>query len=60
MLENIRRKSLVKTYIDPIHRVHFEQGLARYRNHVEIDVCTQKLSKELQESLKQGGKNENS
>ena len=51
MLENLRRKSLVKTYIDPIHRVHFEQGLARYRNHVEIDVCTQKLSKELQESL---------
>ncbi len=51
MLENLRRKSLVKTYNDPIYQVHFEQGLARYRNHVEIDVCNQRLSKELQESL---------
>ena len=50
MLENLRRKSLVKTYNDPIHQVHFEQGLARYGNRVEIDLCTQRLSKELQES----------
>ena len=50
MLENLRRKSLVKTYIDPIHEMCFEQGLARYKNHVEIDVCNQKLYQELQES----------
>ena len=51
MLENLRRKSLVKTYHDPIHQVCFEQGLAKYGKHIEIDVCTQKLSKELQENL---------
>jgi len=45
MLENLRRKSLTKTYHDPIHQVHFESGLAKYENHAEIDVCTQKLSK---------------
>ncbi len=49
MLENLRRKSLVKTYNDHTHRVHFEQGLVRYGNQVEIDVCNQRLSKELQE-----------
>jgi len=45
MLENLRRKSLTKTYNDLKHQVHFESGLARYENHVEIDICTQKLSK---------------
>ncbi len=48
MLESLRRKSLVKTYNDPIHQVHFENGLARYGNLVEIDVCNQRLSKKLQ------------
>jgi len=45
MLENLRRKSLTKTYHDSIHQVYFEAGLARYENHIEIDVCTQRLSK---------------
>jgi len=45
MLENLRRKSLTKTYNDPIYQVHFESGLAKYENHIEIDVCTQRLSK---------------
>jgi len=45
MLENLRRKSLAKVYNDPIYQVHFESGLAKYENHIEIDVCTQKLSK---------------
>ncbi len=48
MLENLRRKSLVKTYHDPIHKIYFEQGLARYGDLVEIDLCTQRLSKKLQ------------
>jgi len=48
MLENLRRKSLSKTYND--HQVHFESGLAKYENHAEIDVCIQKLSKNLQQS----------
>ncbi len=48
MLENLRRKSLVQTYNDPRYQVHFEQGVAKYGNHVEIDVCSQKLHKELQ------------
>jgi len=43
MLENLRRKSLTKTYND--RQVHFESGLAKYENYAEIDVCTQKLSK---------------
>jgi len=50
MLENLRRKSLTKTYHDPIHQVHFESGLAKYGSSAEIDVCTQKLSKKLQKS----------
>jgi len=50
MLENLRRKSLTKTYHDPIHQVHFESSLARYENHAEIDICTQRLSKDLQKS----------
>jgi len=45
MLENLRRKSLTKTYHDSIHQVYFESGLARYENHIETDVCTQRLSK---------------
>ncbi len=48
MLENLRKKSLVKTYNDPTHQVHFEQGVVRYGSYVEIDVCTQRLSKKLQ------------
>jgi len=50
MLENLRRKSLTKTYNDLTHQVHFESGLARYENHAEIDICTQRLSKDLQNS----------
>jgi len=49
MLENLRRKSLTKTYNDPIHQVHFESGLARYENHLSTYQCInqykQKLSK---------------
>jgi len=45
MLENLRRKSLTKIYNDPIYQVYFESGLARYENHAEIDICTQRLSK---------------
>jgi len=48
MLENLRRKSLTKTYNDPTHQVHFEQGLARYEFNAEIGVCIQKLSKDLE------------
>lgn len=84
MLENLRRKSLVKSYNGfrsefcqgltryedlvntektlgnlgwsspafktPTYQILFEQGLARYGDVIEKDVCTQKLSKKLQES----------
>jgi len=49
MLENLRRKSTSKTYNDPIHQVHFEQGLARYESFIELGVCDQRLSKALQD-----------
>jgi len=45
MLENLRRKSLAKTYHDPIHQVHFESGLAKYDSSTEIDVCTPRIAK---------------
>jgi len=46
MLENLRRKSLTKTYHDPIHQVHFELGYARYENHLSIEQYKQRFSKE--------------
>jgi len=46
MLENLRRKSLTKTYHDPRHRVAFELGYARYENHLSIDQYKQRFSKE--------------
>ena len=49
MLENLRRKSLTKTYHDPTHQIHFESGLARYENHLSTYQCInqykQKISK---------------
>ncbi len=44
MLENLRRKSLVKTYIDPTHLVRFEQGHAVYLDSFSIAQHKQKLS----------------
>ena len=49
MLENLRRKSLVKTYIDPIHLVRFEQGHAIYLESCSIAQHKQRLSKKKQE-----------
>jgi len=50
MLENLRRKSLTKTYHDPIHQVHFELGFAHYENHLSTYQCInqykQRFSKE--------------
>jgi len=49
MLENLRRKSLTKTYHDPIHQIHFELGCAHCENPLSIYQCInpykQKLSK---------------
>ncbi len=45
MLENLRRKSLVKTYIDPTHLVRFEQGHAIYWDSFSIAQHKQILSK---------------
>jgi len=45
MLENLRRKSLTKTYNDPIHQVAFELGYARYENHLSIEQYKQRFSK---------------
>jgi len=39
MLENLRRKSLTKTYNDLTHQVHFELGYAHYENHLSIHQC---------------------
>ena len=44
MLENLRRKSLVKTYIDPIHLTKFEQGHAIYLDSFSIVQHKQRLS----------------
>ena len=49
MLENLRRKSLVKTYIDPTYQVHFEQGHVAYLDSFSIEQYRQRLSKENQE-----------
>ena len=45
MLENLRRKSLVKTYKDPIYLVRFEQGHAIYLDSFSIAQHKQILSK---------------
>jgi len=45
MLENLRRKSLTKTYIDPRHQVSFELGYAHYENHLSIEQYKQRVSK---------------
>ncbi len=44
MFENLRRKSLVKTYIDPIHLTKFEQGHAIYLDSFSIVQHKQRLS----------------
>ena len=49
MLENLRRKSLVKTYIDPTHLVRFEQGHAIYWDSFRSEQYRQRFSKENQE-----------
>ena len=49
MLENLRRKSLVKTYNDPTHLVRFEQGHAIYLDLFSFAQHKQRLSKENQE-----------
>ena len=49
MLENLRRKSLVKTYIDSIHQVHFEQGHVVYLDSFSLEQHKQRLSKKNQE-----------
>ena len=47
MLKNLRRKSLVKTYHEPIHQVHFfDQGHAIYLDSFSITQHKQRLSKE--------------
>ena len=46
MLENLRRKSLVKTYNDPIHQVYFDHSWAIYLDSCSIAQHIQKLSKE--------------
>jgi len=46
MLENLRRKSLVKNYIDPICQTSFGQGHAQYLDLVSLGQHTQKLSTE--------------
>jgi len=45
MLENLRRKSLTKTYIDPQHQVSFELGQARYERQLCIERYKQRFSK---------------
>jgi len=45
MLENLRRKSLTKTYNDPTHLVRFEQGHAIYLGSYHIEQYKQKISK---------------
>ena len=45
MLENLRKKSLVKTYHDPRYLVRFEQGHAVYLDSFSIAQHKQILSK---------------
>ena len=45
MLENLRRKSLVKTYIDRRCSINFEQGHAIYLDSYSLAQHTQRLSK---------------
>ncbi len=45
MLENLRKKSLVKTYSDPRYSINFEQGHAIYLNSLSIAEHKQILSK---------------
>ena len=47
MLENLRRKSLVKTYNDPIHQVFFDHSWAIYLDSCSIAQHKQKLSKKI-------------
>ncbi len=45
MLENLRRKSLVKTYHDPRYSINFEQGHVIHREYISVGYQKQKLSK---------------
>jgi len=45
MLENLRRKSLTKAYIDPQHQVAFELGYAHYESCLSIEQYKQRVSK---------------
>ena len=50
MLENLRRKSLVKTYNDPIHFTKFEHGHVIYGIISRFGKHTQRFSKEKNEA----------
>jgi len=46
MLENLRKKSLTKTYHDLNHQISFEQGHARFENTLSLESQKQRLSTE--------------